>query len=322
MGFADSPAVLVLSGKDLALRYRPDITGVDAYLCSVEWGVDGRTLVAGGAWDVDGMNPIRQWGMAGRGKPVDTPATSGTVMDLRALPGGGFLACATDPSWGVLKTAQRGGPAKPGFKALGRNPTADYPQENFRISADASVVSFAFEHGKAIDSQFSLEERSLALGTTSGMLRAPRTEGLEINDWEYSKKVTLAGKPLPLKERETSRSLAIAPDASFFVLGTEWYLRGFLPDGTLRWTEPAPSVCQAVNLSADGRIVIAAYGDGTIRWHRSDTGREILAFFPHADRKRWVLWAPQYEPRPYGRLGAALPEKATGATAASSWETS
>ena len=38
--------------------------------------------------------------------------------------------------------------------------------------------------------------------------------------------------------------------------------------------------------------MVAAYGDGTIRWYRLSDGKELLAFFPHADRKRWVLWTP------------------------------
>ena len=33
----------------------------------------------------------------------------------------------------------------------------------------------------------------------------------------------------------------------------------------------------AVNASRDGRIVVAARGDGTIRWHRADDGHELLA---------------------------------------------
>lgn len=314
VGFADSPAVVVLSGEDLALRHRPDITGVDAYLCAVEWDVDGRTLIAGGAWDVDGMNPIRQWERAGRGKPVDIPAISSTLMDLRALPTGGFLACGADPAWGVLPAVQKGGTAKRKFQILGKNPTATLYRDSFGVSADTSVVGFRFGVGEATATQFSLEERSLAMGTSSGLLRTPRIKGLELDDWEDSRDVTLAGKRLPIKERETSRSLAIAPDASFFVLGTEWYLHSFLADGSLRWPVPvpAPSVCSAVNLSMDGRVVIAGYGDGTIRWYRADTGREILGFFPHADRKRWVLWAPEYVSRPYGRLGAALSDKAAG----------
>ena len=54
-----------------------------------------------------------------------------------------------------------------------------------------------------------------------------------------------------------------------------------------------PGVVWAVNISGDGRLVVAAYGDGTIRWHRMDDGRELLAFFPLADRRNWVAWTPE-----------------------------
>ena len=32
-----------------------------------------------------------------------------------------------------------------------------------------------------------------------------------------------------------------------------------------------------MNASKDGRVVVTAYGDGAIRWHRADDGRELLA---------------------------------------------
>jgi hypothetical protein len=38
--------------------------------------------------------------------------------------------------------------------------------------------------------------------------------------------------------------------------------------------------------SRDGRIVVAAYDDGTIRWHRLDDGRELLAFMVLSDRSK------------------------------------
>jgi hypothetical protein len=56
---------------------------------------------------------------------------------------------------------------------------------------------------------------------------------------------------------------------------------------------PAPGVAWSVNISGDGRWVVAAYGDGTIRWHRASDGREVLALFPHADRRRWIAWTPE-----------------------------
>jgi hypothetical protein len=47
-----------------------------------------------------------------------------------------------------------------------------------------------------------------------------------------------------------------------------------------------------VNLSGDGSLAVAALADGTIRWYRMTDGKELLAFFPHADKKRWILWSP------------------------------
>jgi hypothetical protein len=39
--------------------------------------------------------------------------------------------------------------------------------------------------------------------------------------------------------------------------------------------------------------VVAAYGDGTIRWHRMDDGRELLALFVLKDKQNWVAWTPE-----------------------------
>ncbi len=34
-----------------------------------------------------------------------------------------------------------------------------------------------------------------------------------------------------------------------------------------------------VNITADGRLIVAAFGDGTIRWSRVSDGQEVLALF-------------------------------------------
>jgi Caspase domain len=53
-------------------------------------------------------------------------------------------------------------------------------------------------------------------------------------------------------------------------------------------------VAWSVNISADGRFVIATLGDGTIRWYTNDKGEEVLALFVDSDlhRQRWVAWNP------------------------------
>jgi hypothetical protein len=48
-----------------------------------------------------------------------------------------------------------------------------------------------------------------------------------------------------------------------------------------------------VNVTDDGRLVVAGYGDGTIRWHRMSDGVELLAFMPLPDKTNWVTWTPE-----------------------------
>src|SRR5207237_750595 len=57
-----------------------------------------------------------------------------------------------------------------------------------------------------------------------------------------------------------------------------------------------------VTFAADDRLAIAAFSDGTIRWFRASDGQELVAFFAHADRSRWVLWTPSgyYDASPGG----------------------
>ena len=98
--------------------------------------------------------------------------------------------------------------------------------------------------------------------------------------------------PIALEQGEISRALAIRADRAGFVLGTEFYLRAFDAAGKERWNRPGPGVAWGVDLGADGRVVVAAYGDGTIRWHRWSDGQELLALFVHKDTKAWVAWTP------------------------------
>jgi hypothetical protein len=102
---------------------------------------------------------------------------------------------------------------------------------------------------------------------------------------------TLNGKPLTLTPYEISRAIAI--NGERLLLGADWYLRLLDKAGAQIWSDPAPGVTWAVNITPDGRLAVAAFGDGTIRWYRMRDGVELLALFPHVDGKRWVAWTPQ-----------------------------
>jgi hypothetical protein len=99
---------------------------------------------------------------------------------------------------------------------------------------------------------------------------------------------------------EASHSLAVKPDRSGFLLGTVWHLRLFDGTGRELWRLRTPGGVWGIN--TNGRVAVAALSDGTIRWYRLSDGMELLAFFPHFDRRRWVLWTPSgyYDASPGG----------------------
>src|SRR5262249_45951772 len=101
-----------------------------------------------------------------------------------------------------------------------------------------------------------------------------------------------AGTPIKLEEYEKSLSLAIAPEGQRFILGTAFWLRAYDKNGKPLWRRAVPDVVWGVNVARESKLVIAAYGDGPIRWHRLDNGKELLAIFVHAKARRWVSWTP------------------------------
>lgn len=135
-------------------------------------------------------------------------------------------------------------------------------------------------------------------------LTAARTQapGISVERWENASGTTLNGQSLSLDPYETSRAFAIAPDGQSFLLGTSWYLRAFDRSGTPRWSRPVPDAAWGVNISADGKVLVAALGDGTLRWYRYADGEELLAVYIHTGTHEWVAWTPKgyYDASPGG----------------------
>ncbi|MDM8523624.1 caspase family protein [Desulfococcaceae bacterium HSG8] len=290
VGFSDSTKVNVLSGTDLSLLYSPDTDGVDnGTIESVAWSSDGSFLYAGGMWNDSGTIPIRRWSRKGRGNYTDLPASPMTIMHILPLKDGGVVFGASDPAFGIFD--------RRGRRTLFRGPSIADHRENdkgFLISEDGDTVRFGFEVWGKRPAIFSVSSRTLSLSEKKTDLLAPVTEagGLSVTGWEDTRSPELNGKPLDLEQYERSRSLAISPDRKRFLLGTEWYLRLFDRNGDLQWKVPVQGIAWGVNISGDGKVAVAALGDGTIRWYRMSDGNPLLTLFPHKDGKRWVLWTP------------------------------
>jgi WD40 repeat protein len=286
-------AIDIISGSDLSVVFRPDLGAVDnGALWRVAWSADGNYVYATGTWRVGNRFPIRRWADGGRGKPRDLPGAPSIQLRLRSLPMGGIVFTAEVPYIGVIGSDDR-------LLAERHIPMADYSDigDNLAISRDGYSVRFAFDPSGGSPAQFSLQRRAF------GNVRSPEiadtahaiTEmpGLDVRDWRRGYRPTLNGTPLPMmRAHEHALSLAFAPDGKSFILGTVWNVIRYDTAGKILWSTQVPFNTRGVVVSADNRLVVAAIGDGTIRWYNMETGKELLAFFPHRDRKRWVAWTP------------------------------
>ena len=301
--------ILDVKGNTLEYAFSPytkDLEGssfADMDLRSVAWSPDGRFLYAGGSLRSKRVRQIRKWADGGRGRSTDLPAGSlGQIFQIIPTRAGGLVYGARDGSFGVLNDR---GENTLFIPSAIPNYSADL--ERFFLSEDSASVQFGYEPSGKSTAIFSVNERrlldSLSMLWTSlkgaFTFHKPITEGLSVTDWKDSLFPKLNGKPLPIKN-EITTSLAILPDRSAFLLGTMGNLRLFDAAGKVMWRAPLHTLPLTVN--TNGKIAVASLYDGTIRWYRLTDGREIMALFPHPDRKRWILWTPSgyYDASPGG----------------------
>lgn len=313
VGFDGSPEVRIHDGTTLAELPPPDTGGIDnGNLSSVAWSADGTRLFAAGRLQRGGNRPVFAWDEGGAGERRELPAGLNTVMSLKPLPDGGLLAAAGDPWLGVI------GPD--GAQRWQQAPQQMDPRDqrhNLAVSADGMVVEFGLRPWGEERIRFDVGALALLPGPApEGSVRPPRQDGIAVGDWINSTAPTLDGAPLQLERDERSRSFAVDPGGGRFLLGTGWWLNAFDAAGGRLWRKAVPGEVWAVNITADGRLAVAAYGDGTIRWHRMEDGAELLALYPFADGSgRWVLWTPE------GYYAAAPgTAEALGSTVSRGWD--
>ena len=295
VGFVDSTQVRVFGGDTLEPVYAPDTAGVRyGDLRAVAWSSDGKTLYAAGRYVAGSRQAVRSWTDAGRGVASDEPVAENSIFDLRGLPGGGVLFCTAEPAWGLLGAGGRKRVEHP-------TPVADFRGggQQLEVSRDARAMRFGFERAGAAAARFDTEDGlgpdvPAKANKSAAEVFAPRiaAPGMVVTGWKNEAAPKLNGVPLQLRPGENARSLSIAADGSRLALGSDWGISTFDRTGRRTGRIQAPGTAWAVNLSGDGRYLVAAFADGTVRWYATSNNQERLALFAHADRKRWVAWTP------------------------------
>jgi hypothetical protein len=294
VGYSDTPSVSLLDGHTLTPMPGPNTNDLkNGDLLSVAWSADGQILFAAGRYGDDTGNvPIFAWDQAGGGQRralSNCGPDSDTVVDLLPLPAGRLLVARADPCLALQEPDGTVGWAH-------RPPGADFhnQESSFSVSSDGTIIDFGFETFGKSPLRFDLRTLTLSGSPPADdVTRPPKQDELSIEYWDNFEHPKLSGKPIELEKGDISRSLAIHPDGHRFVLGTSFSLRAFDVDGKALWNRAVPGEARAVNFTGDGRLLVAAYLDGTIRWHRIDDGRELLALNVLGDKKNWVAWTPE-----------------------------
>ena len=298
VGYNDTLNVDVLSIPELRRVAAANVSGLaGGNLGQVAWGADGTLFAGGTYWSAATGSPIFHWTDSRLAKRAALAAADATVMGIVPLGDGGFVYVTGDPAIGRYDARQK-------RILYRRSDIADLRGqiERLRLSADGGHVAFGLEKGGSKPVWFDADTRTLNSTRAPGDMISADTAGLPLRGWQNEGAPTLAGKPLALEKGEISRSLAIARDRRSFILGTEWYVRRFGSDGEEIWRERVPSPVWAVDISGDGRLAVAALGNGTICWYRYKDGKRLLTLFPDRDGRRWILFTPAgyYDASPGG----------------------
>jgi len=251
-------------------------------LMNVAWRRDGRALYAAGT-GYRGRNRfiVKRIGWPD-GSVADVEAATNSILDLASLDTGAIVFATAEPSWGVI--------AGDRVERTVTAPTAQfYEAMTLRINGDASEVSWRYAPDES-PIHFNVAEREIRDGAGAATIPAePSTFALRVTDWENNFNPKLNGTPLPLDPTEVSRAAAVLPGNAGVILGASRSLRRFAPTGGQVWSIAMPTEVRAVSVTRDGKIVVAALLDGTIRWRRATDGTSLLTLFAPRDR-RWVLW--------------------------------
>lgn len=251
-------------------------------LRNVAWQRDGSALYAGGSGyrgRSDFMVKRIAWP---DGTTIDTRVAGNSITDLLPTSDNRVLYATVEPAWGVLRQGRAETIAAPRSAQF-------YEPDLLTVSDDGRTVAWRFAPGERRFS-FSLDRRDLQAGER-GATRQARTQSphIIVRDWKNSYEVSVAGRPVDMAPTEISRAVALLPADNGLVLASSRALRYVKPDGAPAWRIPLSTEARAVNVSADGKLVLVAMADGTLRWRSAADGSLLLSLFPTRDG-RWVLW--------------------------------
>lgn len=302
VGFAASLDVELIELADLSRKInKAGIKNQRLSIGEVAWSRNGEFLWAAGQPGSDSgeSRVVFAWGEEGMGTESRLSIPGTTRVSRLLQTGSGNLFYAVFQS-GIGEVTPDGKHvyAKPLLRSAFQK-NNDY----FATSADGMIIRFSYSPYGQDGAAFNIATRTFVkTEAIDNLVAVPvrTTEQIDLQNWDSlgrQEKVVPRLNKRPLRgfanTRDRSLSFGIAPDGESFFIGASTTIRRYDRFGGLLWRVPVHAPVLSLALSKDGRFLIGGLSDGTIRWFSQSEGREQMAFFPHPDKKRWVVWTPE-----------------------------
>jgi len=269
-------------------------------LCCPIFSASGEQLLYHGAFEGPGPTPLYLADLARPGQaPRRLDVGRQRFTNVLPLPGGDLVFSTDAPA--LVRLSAQGQ-----VQAQAEPPNVDFrfDASRFRISADGRRLAFPRQGAAAADWVFAplsgpagaLQPLPAAAGADlAAALRAGARLALQaqLHEFSYLEPRRINGQALPLQKHQATRSWAGHATLPVVAVGTQWSV--LLADEHAKplWEQALPAPALQVVISADGRWVVAAVGDGSLRWYARETGREAMAAFVHRSQPQWVAWRPE-----------------------------
>lgn len=296
-------------GSPTALATTSSVQGIFPLFADVLWSQDGQSLLGAGAiLDIaTGLPRLKaglvKWGDGSLDSPqyIDTGFPN-MVANLSSTGKSTFAAAHDGSHVSVLDTKERQRLKFPRKTTIITTAT-EIEQKDLMISPDGWTVALKrLDSGRAIWMRSTLPESKISSQEAVG--RGPLLDGGLQMPGVVEKFLTGLHRASRAQERSQVSRFDI-PDIVLeniedhtldvtgerIVLGGSFGLSVYSETG-LVWTDESLQPL-LVNISQDGKIVVAASEDGTITWHRADTGEHLVSqLISWEERTKWITWLP------------------------------